>query len=201
MFDDYGLVFVCTCFQCLLSELFSGTSPLDHEPDAIMIQANASDKFCKLKTVGGSITYKSSNSQVSSIKLHKDTIGPNAGRYPDPFQVPGYAEPFKLFENVRQRAILTAVVRFLKTHVSWEATDQSTPQPVFRALCCGVAGTGKTFIMQFIRIFTNIVLDHNDVTKVLGPTGLSIGNCNGSTVDRALKACDSCMQCIAHPTP
>ena len=143
----------------------------------------------------------SSSPGQTSIKLHKDTIGPNVGRYPDPFQVPGHAEPFKLFENVRQRSILTAVVRFLKTLVEWEATDQSTPHPVFRALCCGVAGTGKTFIMQFIRIFTNIVHDHNDATKVLGPTGLSIGNCNGSTVDRALKAWDSCMLCIAHPTP
>ena len=130
----------------------------------------------------------SSSPGQSSIKLHKDTIGPNAGRYPDPFHVPGHVEPFKLFKNVRQRSILTAVVRFLKTLVEWEATDQSTPQPVFRALCCGVAGTGKTFIMQFIRIFTNIVLDHNDATKVLGPTGMSSGNCNGSTVDRALKA-------------
>jgi len=150
----------------------------------------------RMDETASSTSSPSSGLGQSSIKLKQDLDGCNAGRFPDPFHVPAHAEPFKLFHNVRQRAILTAVVRFLKTLIEWEATDQSTEQPVFRALCCGVAGTGKTFIMQFIRIFTNIVLDNNDATKVLGPTGMSSGNCNGSTVDRAVKARD-CL-CVVH---
>ena len=150
----------------------------------------------RMDETASSTSSPSSGLGQSSIKLKQDLDGCNAGRFPDPFHVPAHAEPFKLFHNVRQRAILTAVVRFLKTLIEWEATDQSTEQPVFRALCCGVAGTGKTFIMQFIRIFTNIVLDNNDATKVLGPTGMSSGNCNGSTVDRVVKARD-CL-CVVH---
>ena len=150
----------------------------------------------RMDETASSTSSPSSGLGQSSIKLKQDLDGCNAGRFPDPFHVLAHAEPFKLFHNVRQRAILTAVVRFLKTLIEWEATDQSTEQPVFRALCCGVAGTGKTFIMQFIRIFTNIVLDNNDATKVLGPTGMSSGNCNGSTVDRAVKARD-CL-CVVH---
>ena len=115
----------------------------DHYPDFKTLQGFVETETERIDERASSTSSPSSCLRQSSIKLKKDLDGLNVGRFPDPFHVPCHAEPFKLFHNVRQRAILIAVVRFLKTLMEWEATDQSTEQPVFRALCCGVVGTGK----------------------------------------------------------
>ena len=100
-----------------------------------------------------------------------------SGRFPDPCTQ-------RTFDNARQRGIFTAILEHLKNAVASEARGE-TP-PTLRGLCCGVAGTGKTFVMMFVKIFVNLAMNNNDATTTMAPTGAAAGNCGGTTADRAL---------------
>ena len=108
----------------------------------------------------------------------------------------------RVYNNVRQRAIFTSVIVYLQQFVEWEARDKTThagriqEPPLFRALCCGVAGTGKTFVMKFIGLFVNLVADNAGATVTVAPTGAAAGNCAGTTADRKLSFSRSKKQCV-----
>lgn len=129
-----------------------------------------------------------------AISMHKTTrcmfnSTESESRYEDPFFNPHMESPFKLYHNERQRGVLTKSVLALKELYTWQQrtrVEHHLPKPLFRALCCGVAGTGKTFIMKYIRLFNNLVMNDNRSTEVLAPTGGAAGNCGGRTMDSAL---------------
>ena len=56
----------------------------------------------------------------------------------------------RTMNNVRQRGILTAVLQHLRACCTSSADAQPTQ---LRALVCGVAGTGKTFVMKLVHTF------------------------------------------------
>ena len=101
---------------------------------------------------------------------------PDSGAWPDVFGA-----------NERQRVLLSDVLWHLHDIVAWEAAANGSAMPQLSGLCVGVAGTGKTFIQAFVRMFCSMFMLQDYGTVMVAPTGAAARNCNGSTPERALK--------------
>ena len=60
------------------------------------------------------------------------------------------------------------------------------PPPQLRGICVGVAGTGKTFIQRFVKLFCNMFTLTTPSSVMVAPTGVAAENCGGSTPERGL---------------
>jgi len=85
--------------------------------------------------------------------------------------------------NARQRDLLTDVLWHLHDLSSWDGTGLP---PQLLGVCAGSAGTGKTFIQQFVTLMCNMFYLVNDSSVMVAPTGVAAQNCHGSTPERAL---------------
>ena len=89
--------------------------------------------------------------------------------------------------NVQQRVLLTDVLWHLHDVHVWATGNRASAMPQLAGLCVGVAGTGKTFIQTFVRMFCSMFTLGQHASVMVAPTGAAARNCNGSTPERALK--------------
>jgi hypothetical protein len=100
--------------------------------------------------------------------------------------------------NALQRDLLTDVLWHLHDLSSWNGIGLP---PQLLGLCAGSAGTGKTFIQQFVTLMCNMFYLVNDSSVMAAPTGVAAQNCHGSTPERALgMACRSAPKFVAPTT-
>ena len=92
--------------------------------------------------------------------------------------------PDVFLANAKQRVLLADILWHLKDVAISESTGTQAPQ--FFGLCIGVAGTGKTFIQKFVKLFLAMFTLKSRATAMVAPTGAAARNCNGSTPERAL---------------
>jgi len=92
--------------------------------------------------------------------------------------------PDVFLANVKQRVLLADILWHLHDVAAGEGTATQAPQ--FFGLCVGVAGTGKTFIQKFVKLFLAMFTLKSRATAMVAPTGAAARNCNGSTPERAL---------------
>ena len=99
-----------------------------------------------------------------------------------------FVEPLWSINNVGQRRVLTRVLEFVADFAAWckAAREGRGPEPKLWGQVAGVAGTGKSFIMQTICAFVKIFRLSQGSVSILAPTGAAAGQCGGTTVDRAL---------------
>jgi hypothetical protein len=76
--------------------------------------------------------------------------------------------------NARQRDLLTDVLWHLRDLSCWHGTGLP---PQLLGLCAGSAGTGKTFIQQFVTLMCDMFYLVNDSSVMAAPTGGVAAHC------------------------
>ena len=126
------------------------------------------DKLTDLKA----LLYRRLESDVSPLVCRDGTTG----LWPDVFMA-----------NARQRVLLADVLWHLHDVAQHRASaGPSIPGPRLWGLVAGVAGTGKTFIQQFVKLFCSMFSFCSTSSVMVAPTGVAADNCGGSTPERAL---------------
>jgi hypothetical protein len=117
------------------------------------------------------------NSTNAAFLLPRDVRDGHEGRFKD---------PMLCIDNNGQRILLCAFLHLLHDLVIWEQGDKSTPAPRLRGLVAGVAGTGKSFVVDMLRAFAMLATADPNAAALFAPTGSAAGTSGSSTVDRAL---------------
>jgi hypothetical protein len=104
-----------------------------------------------------------------------------------------FIDPSMVKNNLGQRKLIIFFLSYLRLFYEWFTSPNrnTLPRPeCLRAIVCGVAGTGKSFVIKLMRVFSMFALSTNMTKYNIGmyaPTAAAATAVDGETFDRGLK--------------
>ena len=93
--------------------------------------------------------------------------------------------PLMSLNNDGQRILLAFFLHHILAYFDNDQVNlEHDINDLIRMIIIGVAGVGKSFVMDIVNLFVRLLSGEMSFSKTVAPTGAAAGNCSGSTCDR-----------------